>query len=424
MQTLLQRKCQTILARQSGGGHACPGCSHQRDASCGVWAVGKADLVLGRGYEKLRPNIGEVLQYARELDLTHPTYDPVHPLDADTISSRQRPSTKNHITHHEGSKLDSPSTVTPLKDIESSYDEVTEGECSWASSSDESSTTSRGPVEIRKEKMIGNITLTITRWLRSRFARVLAGAQETATSSYEGRSAPSSGSVQNQKDQVQRKGKRKLSNTDSDGGENDDDDTVRPPYQGAGNTKGSIYTVNIDSPSSDFKVYEYETHTYEALTECQEYVLREIPLRLREILVPEFDRDFQIIEQSLQRRAIESTRTIVASLFEEFRKLHQHGSAPAIVSRPNESQDNAGPSSTQTQPFCLDPMEFSSIFSDQQDIEFNYTLDPDGNLSLFDDVQLQDIPQAPTGSKNSAQKKSDSGYESNNKERPDEQSMD
>ncbi|KAI0864349.1 hypothetical protein F4860DRAFT_511208 [Xylaria cubensis] len=497
---------------------------------------GNADLVLGRGYEKQRPDIGEVLQYAREVDLTHPTYW-TSPLDAEIVLSMQRPRTKNHATHHEGSKFDSPSTVTPLQDIESSYDEVTEGECSWASSSDESSTTSREPVEIRKENMIGKISLTITRWLRSQFARMVTSAHETTAGSYEGKSAPSSGSVQNQKDQVQREGKRKLSNTDSDGGENDDGDTVRPPSPGADNKvkgeeimrfacpyfkynptkyqqwpicpgpgwsdvhrvkehlyrkhrqpkfrcrrcwecfdseqnyvdhqralipcelgekepvegfdtnqerqlrsrkKKSHIVSEIDKWNAVYQIlfphvspdnipspfYENETHTYEALTECQEYILREIPLRLREILVPEFDRDFQIIEQSLQRRAIESTRTIVASLFEEFRKLHQQGTAPTMAPRPNESQDNAGPSSTQAQPFWLDPMEFSSIFSDQQDIEFNFALAPDGNLSLFDDVQLQDIPEAPTEPENSAQKKSDSGYESNNVERPDEQSMD
>ncbi|KAI0549916.1 hypothetical protein F4679DRAFT_584149 [Xylaria curta] len=444
---------------------------------------GKADLILGRGYEKQRPNIGEVLQYARESDLTH----------------------------HESFKLESPSTVAPLQDIESSYNEVTEGECSWASSSDESSTTSRGPVEVRKEKMIGNITLTITRWLRSQFARVLTSAHETTAGSYEGRSAPASGSVQNQKDQVQRAGKRRLSNIDSDGGENDDDDTVRPPYPGTDNIKGkekeimrfacpyfkehlyrkhrqpkfrcvrcwecfdseqnyidhhralvpcelgerepvegfdanqerqlqsrkkkshivsetekwnAVYQILFPHVSSDnipTPFYEYETHTCEALTECQEYVLREIPLRLREILALEFDRDFQIIEQSLQKRAIESTRTIIANLFEEFRKLHQQGPTPAMAPKSNESQDNAGPSSTQVQPFGLDLTEFSSIFSDQGDIDFNFALAPDGNLALFGDVQLQDIPEAPTELENCVQKKSDSGYESNNVEQPDEQ---
>ncbi|KAI1737003.1 hypothetical protein F4680DRAFT_236392 [Xylaria scruposa] len=497
----------------------------------------KADIILGRGYKKRRPNIGEVRQYARVLDLTGPTHPAyrTYPLDAEIISSRQRPGIKNHTTHHEGSRFDPPSTVAPLQDIESSYNEVTEGEFLWASSSDESSTTSRGPIDIRKENVVGKITSTITRWLRSQFSRELTSAHETTAGSCEGRSAPASGSVQNQKDQVQRAGKRTLSNADSDGGENDDDDTVRPPYPGADDTKGkgketmrfacpyfkynptkyrqwpicpgpgwpdvhrvkehlyrkhrqpkfrcvrcwecfdseqnyvdhqralipcelgergpvegfdanqerqlrsrkkkshivsetdkwnAIYQIlfpHVSSDSIPSPFYEYETHTCEALTECEEYILREIPLRLREILVPEFDRNFQIIEQSLQRRAIESANTIIASLFEEFRKLHQQGTATTTTQRSSESLNHAGPSSMQAQSLWLDPMEFRSIFSDQQDTEFNSAHAPDGNSFLFDGVQLQDIPEAPTELGNCVRKKSDSGYESNNVEQRDEQ---
>ncbi|KAI1750832.1 hypothetical protein F4782DRAFT_532116 [Xylaria castorea] len=505
---------------------------------------GKADLFLGRGYETQRPNIGEALQYARELDLTHPTYQayPAYSLsplplqlDAMIVLPRQRPGTKNHTTHREDSRLDSPSMIT-CQDVEDSYDEITEEECSWTSSSDESYITSRGPVETRKEQMIGNITLTITQWLRSQFTRGHTSAHETTAGSCEGRSTPSSASAQYQKDQVQRAGKRKVGNADSDKGENNDDDTVRPPYPGADDMKGkgkeivrfacpyfkynptkyrqwpicpgpgwsdvhrvkehlyrkhrqprfrcvrcwqcfdseqnyvdhqralvscelgerepvegfdtnqerqlrsrkkkshivsetdkwnAVYQILFPHVSSDkipSPFYEHETHAYEALTECQEYVLREIPLRLRETLAPEFDRDFQIIEQSLQRRAIESTRTIVATLFEEFRKLHQQGAVTTMVPMLRGSQDHADPSSSQAQPSWLDSMESSRMFLDQTEFDFDFAF-ADGSQSLFGDVQLQDIPEAPTDPENPALKQSDSGYESNIVERPNEQGL-
>ncbi|KAI0454375.1 hypothetical protein F5B21DRAFT_504475 [Xylaria acuta] len=181
--------------------------------------------------------------------------------------------------------------------------------------------------------------------------------------------------------------------------------------------------VLLDKIPSPF--YEDETHTHEALTECEEYILREIPLRLREILVPEFDRDFQIIEQSLQRRAIESTRTIVASLFQEFRKLHQRGTIPTIAPMSSGSQDHAhaGPSSSQTRHRWFDSIESSGIALDQTvvDFDFDCAFAAGGSWPIFGDVQLQDILAAPTDLGNSALKPPDSGYESNNVERPNEQ---
>ncbi|KAI0446990.1 hypothetical protein F4803DRAFT_426709 [Xylaria telfairii] len=175
-----------------------------------------------------------------------------------------------------------------------------------------------------------------------------------------------------------------------------------------------VSSDKIPSPFYD----EYETHTHEALTECEEYVLREIPLRLREILVPEFDRDFQIIEQSLQSRAIESTRTIVASLFQEFRNLHQQGTTTIATPMPGGSQDHAGSSLSQSQPSWPDPIESSSIFQNLSGFDFDFIFAGDGGLSVFGDVQLQDIPEAPTDPENCALKQSDSGYESNNADAP------
>jgi hypothetical protein len=154
------------------------------------------------------------------------------------------------------------------------------------------------------------------------------------------------------------------------------------------------------------------------LSECEQYVLREIPLRLREILVAEFDRDFQIIAHSLKQRAIESTSAIVASLFQEFRNLHLQDNVPTTSSGPSTLQGHAGPSLTQAQPSWFDSLESSRIFPDLTEIDFDFAFAADGNLPPFEDVQLEDIPRPL--SENCALRQSDSGYESNNPERPNE----
>ncbi|KAI3326160.1 hypothetical protein HD806DRAFT_438400 [Xylariaceae sp. AK1471] len=179
----------------------------------------------------------------------------------------------------------------------------------------------------------------------------------------------------------------------------------------------------IPSPFYDYDQFPGSTtHTYETLSECEQYVLREIPLRLREILVAEFDRDFQIIEQSLKRRAIESTSAIIASLFQEFRNLYQQDTIPITSSGPSTLQGHAGPSSTQALPSWFDSLESNRIFLDPAEFDFDFAFAADGSLPLFDDVQLEDIPRPSPES--CALKQSDSGYESNNPERPNEKVVD
>ncbi|KAI1353483.1 hypothetical protein F5Y01DRAFT_53989 [Xylaria sp. FL0043] len=169
--------------------------------------------------------------------------------------------------------------------------------------------------------------------------------------------------------------------------------------------------------------YEYEqlasptTRSNGTLTECEEFVLREIPLRLRKILTPEFDRDFQILEQSLKARAIEHTKTIIAGLFQEFRKLHQHGTVPTTTSESSEPQGHI--SLSQAQSSWFDAPENSMNFLDVADLDIDFSFANEG-LSLFGPVQLQDIDGTPRSRESSAQKRSDSGYESNNPERPNE----
>ncbi|KAI0110832.1 hypothetical protein GGR51DRAFT_557833 [Nemania sp. FL0031] len=186
--------------------------------------------------------------------------------------------------------------------------------------------------------------------------------------------------------------------------------------------------VPADQIPSPF--YEYEqltspaTPAHEALTKCEEYVLCGLALQLREILTQEFERDWQIIGQSLQQQAVESAKTIVANLFQEFRTLQQQDRAPTTMSGPSESQSHAGPSSSDVHPSQPGLMGSHNIIFDAPEFDLDFLLGADGSLSLFQGVLLEDIPRALTDPENSALKQSDSGYGSNNQERPDEQATD
>ncbi|KAM7214484.1 hypothetical protein V8F06_010118 [Rhypophila decipiens] len=80
-----------------------------------------------------------------------------------------------------------------------------------------------------------------------------------------------------------------------------------------------IAQVNIPSP-----FYEYEEESVGTpLSECEEYILKEVPLRLRHILAPEFDREWNIVEEGLKRKAIDSLKTVLVDVFREFRQLKQ-----------------------------------------------------------------------------------------------------
>lgn len=201
----------------------------------------KADLFLGRDREKQQLNFGETIQYPRELNLPliHPPSIMQFKSDAEIVSSGQSLEVWNHTMHHEDLESNSPSMITH-QDVEDLSDEVTEGGCSWTSSSDESSATPRGLIATRREQMIKNITLEITQWLRSRFTRAHTTVNEATVGSCKDRTTSSTSSVQCPKDQVQQVGKRKRDNAESDGGEDDnnDDGIVRPPHPGANDIKG------------------------------------------------------------------------------------------------------------------------------------------------------------------------------------------
>ncbi|KAI0528117.1 hypothetical protein F5B22DRAFT_21662 [Xylaria bambusicola] len=177
-----------------------------------------------------------------------------------------------------------------------------------------------------------------------------------------------------------------------------------------------VLADEIPSPFYEYEQVSNSTRSHETLTECEEYVLREMPLRLQQILTPEFDRDFQIVEQSTRIRAIEHARVIIASLFQEFRRLRQQDAGPTTAPEPRGSEGEAGARLSQAQ---------SSYFSSIgvfDDIELDFFFD-DGSMAVFEDVQLRDVEAASAHDEDDALKPSDSGYVSNNQERMDKQSI-
>ncbi|KAI0471278.1 hypothetical protein F4859DRAFT_515499 [Xylaria cf. heliscus] len=393
--------------------------------------------------------------------------------------------------------------ITRRQDIDDSSDEVTDGECSWTSSSDESSTTASGFIETRKKQMIEKITQAITQWLRTQFTQAHMCKHGATANSCEGRSTPSGASAQYPINQVQQTSKRKLNDIDNDGCENSDDDTARPPHPGADDMKGKCEEiVKFACPYFKYNptkyqqwqicpgpgwpsIYGVKKHLYRkhrqpkfrcarccecfdserdytdhqrAFVPCKlgetgpvegfnagqerqlrsrkkkshivsetdkwnaEYILREIPLRLGEILAAEFDRDIKIVERSLEMRATESTRTIVAGLLEEFRELHEEGTVPNVTPMLSTSQGHVGPRWPQDKFAWFGPTESSTIFPSLIDFDF-LALAVDGGVSIFGDVQLQDTRQALTDPDNYTLKQSDSGYGSNSIEQPNNQGM-
>lgn len=95
-----------------------------------------------------------------------------------------------------------------------------------------------------------------------------------------------------------------------------------------------------------------------------------------------------------------------------------------MTQEPSGSQDHAGPSSSGAELSCLDAIDSHRMIFDSTEFNLDFLLGTDSGLSPFQDVQLEDIPEAPTDPDNCTLKKSDSGYGSNNQEQPDQEAED
>ncbi|KAI0853020.1 hypothetical protein F5Y00DRAFT_257675 [Daldinia vernicosa] len=81
---------------------------------------------------------------------------------------------------------------------------------------------------------------------------------------------------------------------------------------------------DIPTPFYDYDhVAKIVPNQLEQLAACEEYILREIPLRLQQRLRPELDRDFNTVEESLKRTATYCVRGLLVDAFREFRQIQQ-----------------------------------------------------------------------------------------------------
>ncbi|KAF5722440.1 Nicotinate-nucleotide diphosphorylase [Fusarium mundagurra] len=70
------------------------------------------------------------------------------------------------------------------------------------------------------------------------------------------------------------------------------------------------------------------------LAQCEQYMLREVPQRLRQALGRELDRDMTIVEENLRRRAGDWVKTLLEEAFQELRQIRRLGS-PAQQPEPS-----------------------------------------------------------------------------------------
>ncbi|KAK1759753.1 hypothetical protein QBC47DRAFT_372993 [Echria macrotheca] len=141
------------------------------------------------------------------------------------------------------------------------------------------------------------------------------------------------------------------------------------------------------------------------LNECEEYVLRVVPPRLRQALGRELEADLIVVEESLRRKAAPCVKTLIADAFREFRQSLTANNPTDSVSRPesaSELQTGIFPQDDWLQGFNLD-------FTNPFDMLGNEELGYDQQGYLFDGLLY------PTDEDPQAREKQvpDSGYGSN-----------
>lgn len=185
-------------------------------------------------------------------------------------------------------------------------------------------------------------------------------------------------------------------------------------------------------------VYEYDSQpahpsSQSSLIECEEYVLREVPPRLRQILGPELDRDLNIVEERLKRKAIDCVRGLLEEAFHEFRQMNQKSQTQTSNTSgqvgsshaPSSSDHPALPEAQETdgQPEGgfgeVELSTFSFSMEGMTDFDFNnlfggstFLTNPEFSLGEGPIIENLLEPSAEEGEK----KLSDSGYESNSPE--------
>ncbi|KAH8647744.1 hypothetical protein BX600DRAFT_518163 [Xylariales sp. PMI_506] len=188
------------------------------------------------------------------------------------------------------------------------------------------------------------------------------------------------------------------------------------------------HVLEQDIPSP---FYEYDqagdlSDSHACIKQCENYVLREVPSRLRMALEPQLNMGLTIVEESMRRTASECVRNLLRDVFHEFRELQRRespqdtttatGSATSAVAMAEEvitaearSLDISSPDQ---------PMDEEMILSQSFDAFNN---DFDFSFDIFDMPTMQGplafAPQQHSSSASSRDmdelKFSDSGYASN-----------
>ncbi|KAF5975905.1 Nicotinate-nucleotide diphosphorylase [Fusarium coicis] len=189
-----------------------------------------------------------------------------------------------------------------------------------------------------------------------------------------------------------------------------------------------ILEDDIPSPFYDYSQVaqmEDDSHTESGyLAQCEQYMLREVPQRLRQALGRELDRDLSIVEENLRLRAGDWVKTLLEEAFQKLRQIRRLGS-PA--QRPDPSNDIPAPPGELQLPIS----ELTSVEGADLQIEgeggswldtFDFgSIDP---ASIFGELQssfdsgglIEDLLKLREDGTGEATKQSDSGYVSDSPE--------
>ncbi|RBA15373.1 hypothetical protein FPRO05_12447 [Fusarium proliferatum] len=158
-----------------------------------------------------------------------------------------------------------------------------------------------------------------------------------------------------------------------------------------------------------------------SLAQCEQYMLREVPQRLRQALGRELDRDLTIVEDNLRRRAGDYVRTLIEEVFQELRQIRCLSSpAPRLEANNDIPAPAEGPQLIMSE---LPSGEGANPYFEGQGEAWpiNFDLDFFAPSSILEELQfpfnngglIEDLLRPGDDGTGEATKQSDSGYVSN-----------
>ncbi|KAM5362064.1 hypothetical protein ACJZ2D_012731 [Fusarium nematophilum] len=157
------------------------------------------------------------------------------------------------------------------------------------------------------------------------------------------------------------------------------------------------------------------------LARCEEYMVREVPQRLRQALGRELDRDLNIVEESLRRKAGDWVKTLLEEAFRELRHNRRPDgpSQPLAVDdeRPGPTEGSGlplvptpQPNSPETSvPHCEGESEAWPLSFDLDSFD-PFTILGETELSFDNGGLLENLLRPEEGGDGESKKHSDSGY--------------